>query len=161
MNKKNKIACKQVQHGTDEYNKTVALRYEILRKPLGLVFNPEELTKENDSFHFICRFNGKLVTCLVLKPLSGHKIRMRQLAVAEDLQKKGFGSRLVKFSESFAFQRGYNEIVLHARINAVRFYEKLGYKKKSRQFIEVTIPHYYMWKVLDIKNRQDIRIDKK
>ena len=40
------MALKQIDHGTKEYQQMVKLRNEILRKPLGLSFTPEELTSE-------------------------------------------------------------------------------------------------------------------
>jgi predicted GNAT family N-acyltransferase len=150
MTNENIIVCNEVGHNSADYKQMVALRYEILRKPLGLTFDPEKLNKENDSFHLAGWRNNHIVACLILTPLSGKKIRMRQLAVAQHLQSRGIGTQLVKFSESFAIQRGYNEIVLHARETAVKFYKKLGYRKKGPRFTEVTIPHYYMWKVLDL-----------
>ena len=71
---------------------------------------------------------------------------MRQLAVATELQGRGLGKTLVRYAESFARQSGYQEIVLHARESAVRFYEKLGYTRQGDCFTEVTIPHYQMRK---------------
>lgn len=40
------MALKLIDHGTKEYQQMVKLRNEILRKPLGLTFTPEELEKE-------------------------------------------------------------------------------------------------------------------
>jgi predicted GNAT family N-acyltransferase len=37
---------------------------------------------------------------------------------------------------------------MHARINSIGFYEKMGYKKRGEEFVEVTIPHYLMEKFL-------------
>jgi len=37
---------------------------------------------------------------------------------------------------------------MHARKNAIGFYEKMGYKVKGPEFQEVSIPHYEMEKKL-------------
>jgi predicted GNAT family N-acyltransferase len=37
---------------------------------------------------------------------------------------------------------------MHARNNALGFYEKVGYKVKGEPFIEVTIQHFVMEKEL-------------
>jgi predicted GNAT family N-acyltransferase len=37
---------------------------------------------------------------------------------------------------------------MHARKNAIGFYEKMGYKVKGEEFEEITIPHYVMEKQL-------------
>ena len=143
------IVCCEVQYGSREYHNTVNLRNELLRTPLKLSFSPEELIKEKDSFHLICWDKESLAACLVLKPLSAQIIRMRQLAVAEEFQGRGFGKRLVSFAESFAKQHGYLEISTLARETAVGFYEKLGYIKEGDRFIEVTIPHFLMRRILE------------
>jgi len=151
--------CTQVQHGTKEYDKTVALRCEILRMPLGLEFRPEEFAEEKESFHLACWSDHILVACLVLKPLSAKQLRMRQLAVREGCRCKGIGRNLVSYSESFVRDHGYEEIVLHARETAVGFYEKMGYEVEGERFIEVTIPHFSMRKEL-LKNQRQNHTDK-
>jgi ribosomal protein S18 acetylase RimI-like enzyme len=139
---------KDVRHDTDEYKQTVALRDEILRKPLNLEFCPQELAKEKDSFHLICRIDNILAACVVLKPLPDQRIRMHQLSVRKTLQGKGIGRSLVSYSETFAENHGNKEIILHARESAVGFYEKMGYIKEGSHFFEVTLPHYAMRKSL-------------
>ena len=42
----NNIAFKIIKHSSPEFKKAVKLREEILRKPLGLTFLPEELEAE-------------------------------------------------------------------------------------------------------------------
>ena len=137
-----------IEHGSGEYEETVALRDEVLRKPLGLSYDPTELAGEKDSFHLALREGAELVACLVLKPLDERCIKMRQLAVRESSQGKGFGRELVNNAHSFARERGYAEIVLHARETARGFYEKLGYEADGDSFVEVGLPHIAMQKKL-------------
>ena len=137
-----------IEHGSREYEETVALRDEVLRKPLGLSYDPAELAGEKDSFHFALREGTELVACLVLKPLDERCIKMRQLAVRESYQGKGVGRELVNYAESFAKGRGNEEIVLHAREMVRGFYEKLGYEAEGDSFIEVGLPHLAMRKKL-------------
>ena len=137
-----------VEHGSGEYEEAVVLRDEVLRKPLGLSYDPAELAREKDSFHFALRDGSELVACLVLKPLDERCIKMRQLAVRESSQGKGLGRELVNHAESFAKGRGYAEIVLHAREMARGFYQKLGYEAEGDSFTEVGLPHLSMRKKL-------------
>ena len=137
-----------IEHGSGEYEQTVALRDEVLRKPLGLSYDPVELAGEKESFHLALREGNELVACLVLKPLDERCIKMRQLAVRQNAQGKGFGRELVNYAESFLKGRGYEEIVLHARETARGFYEKLGYEVEGDPFIEVGLPHLFMRKQL-------------
>jgi hypothetical protein len=137
-----------VEHGSGAYEEAIALRHQVLRKPLGLSYEPSELAGEKDSFHLALREGAELVACLVLKPLNEHCIKMRQLAVRESYQGKGVGRELVNYAESFAKGRGNEEIVLHARETVRGFYEKLGYEAEGDSFIEVGLPHLAMRKKL-------------
>ncbi|MEX0681104.1 MAG: GNAT family N-acetyltransferase [Balneolales bacterium] len=147
--------CFEIRHGSEEYRQSVALRDEMLRRPLELKFTPDELINEKDSFHLACRMEGEIVACVVFKPLSRTEIHMRQMAVRSGWQGSGLGSRLLDFAEDFVFRKGFREIVLHARETAIGFYKKLGYRIESDRFIEVTIPHFVMRKSLE-NNRKNI-----
>lgn len=144
----NRIVCGPVQHGTESYAESVALRDAVLRRPLGLVFDPQELAQENDSFHLACWLDATQVACVVLKPVDSRQARLRQMAVASNCQRMGIGTRLITYAETFLARRGYREIVLHARETAVPFYERLGYRKEGGRFIEVTLAHFAMRKEL-------------
>ncbi len=137
-----------IEHGSVAYEESIALRYQVLRKPLGLSYDPAELAGEKDSFHLALRKGAVLVACLVLKPLDERCIKMRQLAVRESSQGKGVGRELVNYAESFAKGRGYVEIVLHARETARGFYWKLGYESEGNSFAEVGLPHLFMRRML-------------
>ena len=123
---------------------TVDLRDSILRKPLGLQFSAEELEAEKDSRHVACYRGDRLVGCLVLRPIAGSDVRMRQVAVVHELQGQGIGTALVEYAEAAARESGYCRMVLHARETAVPFYERLGYSRVGQRFEEVTIPHWAM-----------------
>jgi len=142
------LQFKVISHNSSEYEIEVALRYLILRQPLGLTFSADQLAAEGDSCHLGCYLDGELVGCLVLKPVDDDIVQMRQVAVAKRMQGKGVGKRMVKHSESLALQQGFREMVLHARETAVPFYESLGYTKVGDRFLEVTLPHWTMTKVL-------------
>jgi predicted GNAT family N-acyltransferase len=137
-----------IEHGSVAYEESIALRYQVLRKPLGLSYDPAELAGEKDSFHLALRKGAVLVACLVLKPLDERCIKLRQLAVRESSQGKGVGRELVNYAESFAKGRGYVEIVLHARETARGFYWKLGYEAEGNSFAEVGLPHLFMRRML-------------
>lgn len=143
------IRCEEIKHGSKEYQEAVSLRFEILRKPLGLEFSKEQLEAESNSFHLVCFDGERIVACVILEPKSeNNKFKMRQVAVARDYQGQGVGSKLVKFSEAFAKSKGVKTMVLNARETASDFYQKLGYQRHGEQFLEVGIPHFYYEKTL-------------
>jgi len=142
------MALKIIDHGSTEYQQMVKLRDLILRKPLGLIFTPEDLEKEKDNILIAAFEDERILGCCMLVEEQPDIVRLRQMAVLNDLQGKGIGRALMNFAENIARDRGYKIVRMHARNNALGFYEKVGYKIKGDQFIEVTIPHYLMEKKL-------------
>lgn len=137
----------EISFGTPEYDEEVGLRDRILRQPLGLQFHIKDLEKEYNDIHLVCfAESGKMAGCLILSPVDQHVIKMRQVAVDLEWQKKGVGTMLVAASEKFASQHGYDKIVLHARDLAVPFYLRLGYEVYGEPFTEVGIEHRAMRK---------------
>ena len=142
------MALKIIDHGTREYQQMVKLRDDILRKPLGLGFTPEELEKEKGNLLMGAYEDEQMLGCCMLVEEEPETVRLRQMAVLNDLQGKGIGKALMQFAENLARDRGYKRITMHARKNALGFYEKMGYKKIGEEFQEITIPHYVMEKEL-------------
>lgn len=139
----------QYDFATPNYDASVRLRHDLLRAPLKMEFTQAQLEEEWKDIHLGCfDANDALLACLILSPQNDEAIKMRQVAVREDLQGKGIGKLLVIASEALAADLGYKLMTLHARKTAVPFYEKLAYKKKGKQFKEVGLPHYKMEKPL-------------
>jgi GNAT superfamily N-acetyltransferase len=153
------LQLRLVDYGSKEYQATIALRQEILRKPLGLSFTEEQLASESESFHLACYHQDELVGCLILKPGRADletvteippekQIQVRQVAVAANMQGLGLGKKMMGFAETQAVGKGYRLIWLHARATALPFYETLEYKKAGELFEEIGLPHWSMYKEL-------------
>jgi len=137
-----------LEFNSSEHLESIALRDQILRKPLGLKFKEEDLQSESSEFHIGAMQNEDVIGILLLRQLDQQRIKMRQVAVLKSEQRKSIGRKMVHFSEDFALGLGHEIMELHARIEAIPFYEKLNYKCIGDQFFEVGIPHYKMEKQL-------------
>jgi predicted GNAT family N-acyltransferase len=137
-----------IDHGTKEYLQMVHLRNEILRKPLGLTFDKDELEQEKEDILMGAFEDDRLLGCCLMTRMDAVTIRLRQMAVPNNMQGKGIGRALMIFAENIARDLGYRKLCMHARTTAVGFYQKLGYSINGEEFTEVTIPHYVMEKSL-------------
>lgn len=144
----NTKGIKIAEHKSQNYWKAVELRYDQLREPLGLRFTREQLLAETDDIHIVYKNGSYVLACLVLTPIDEQRIKMRQVAVDEELKGQGVGSIMVQFAEAHAKDLGYKTMECNARLSAVPFYKKLGYHTVGDMFHEVTIPHYHMVKAL-------------
>ncbi len=142
------MALMQIDHGTKEYRQMLDLRYEVLRKPLGLNFADHELEKEKNDLLIVAIDSGTMLGCCILTIIDKERIRLRQMAVNSKFQRKGIGDALMHFAENLARDQGFTRLVMHARKTAVGFYEQSGYKINGNEFVEITLPHYLMEKKL-------------
>ena len=142
------MALKQIDHGTIEYQQMVNLRNEILRQPLGLILTNDELAREKEDILIGAFDEDKMLACCMLTRADDKCLRLRQMAVQNNLQGKGIGASMLNFAEILSRDKGYRKLIMHARESAVGFYEKLGYRTAGDKFIEGTIPHFVMEKNL-------------
>ena len=126
----------------------VQLRNEILRKPLGLGFDKAELEEEKEDILMGAFEDDRILGCCVMTRMDARAVRLRQMAVPNNMQGKGIGRALMIFAENIARDLGYKRLCMHARSTAAGFYQKLGYHITGDEFTEVTIPHYVMEKDL-------------
>jgi predicted GNAT family N-acyltransferase len=142
------VTIRPVEFGSPEYAATIELRREVLRRPLGLDFEPSQLATEGGDTHLAMLEGEEVWACLVLTHKDPLTLRMRQVAVRSDLQGRGLGRKLVEASEIWARENGFHVIVLNARDTAVPFYLAQGYALEGEPFEEVGIPHRAMRKTV-------------
>lgn len=131
------------------YEAELALRDEVLRRPLGMRIADDKLSDEINQWHFGVSSGGELVACVILVPRSIAEGQLRQMAVSNEHQGSGVGRALVEQVEQQAWSRGIKHIMLHARATAIGFYERLGYACEGDEYLEVGLPHRTMTKTLD------------
>ena len=135
-----------IDHGSSDYKKMVDLRMDILRRPLGLTFSDEDLKKEKDDILIGAFDDDKILACCILTKIADGTCKLRQMAVLPKLQGTGLGAAMMNYAELMAKDAGFKKMVMNARKTAKGFYEKLGYEIEGDEFVEVTLPHFYMQK---------------
>ena len=87
--------------GSDLYRQALALREAILRRPLGLTISAEELADDAARQHFCALWLGRVVGSVSLKPLGEALLQLKQMAVAEERQRRGVGRQLLSHAEDW------------------------------------------------------------
>lgn len=140
------LVFKKITPQDAEYADVFELREAILRKPIGLSLHDEDLSNEVNDHILTANNQQELAGCLILTPKGNGIVQLRQMAVAASQQGNNIGRQLVQYAEQFARDNGYTHLMLHARITAQGFYDKLGYTARGEVFTEVGIPHIEMEK---------------
>lgn len=134
---------------------TYSVRHPVLRKgkPIATChFDGDDLATTS---HFGFFSDKELIGVLSLYKksntlfLTKEQSQIRGMALLKNQQKKGFGEALVLHCEKDCIARKIALIWFNARIQAVGFYEKLGYTQKGDPFeIENVGEHIVMFKKL-------------
>lgn len=140
------MAIRIIDHGSADYKKMVDLRMDILRRPLGLTFSAEDLEKEKHDLLIGAFEEDELLACCILTKIAEDTCKLRQMAVRPKIQGTGLGAAMMNYAEQLAKDAGYKKMVMNARKTAKGFYEKLGYEIEGDEFVEVTLPHFFMQK---------------
>ena len=125
-------------------------RWKMLRKPLGKPKGSERDGLEKESIHVMIVENKMIVGVgrihFVIKN-SIKKAQIRYMAIDENFQRRGYGSKLLQVLERIAIQNKINHIFLHAREEALKFYMKNNYiKDRKSHLLFNSIQHWLMYK---------------
>ncbi len=97
---------------------------------------------EDDSTHFLIYEDGKAIgTARWRKTKYGFKLE--RFAVLKDFRGSGKGLEILKAVINDLPETN-EPIYLHAQVQVVGFYQKVGFKKVGEQFEEANIQHYKM-----------------
>jgi len=97
------------------------------------------------SVHVLARLNRDPVGTGRLNPAG----KIGRIAVYAGQRGRGIGTRILLQLLEEARRRGIREPYLHAQLQAVPFYEKLGFSREGDVFDEAGIPHVRMSLVLE------------
>ena len=127
----------------------IALRTRVFVEEQGV--SPEDEIDGHDPncVHFLARSEGASVGCARLRPLAGGRAKVERVAVLAPLRGSGLGRTLMDAIEEEARTRGWRALELHAQVQVVTFYERLGWQAVGHEFEEAGISHLEMVKRLE------------
>jgi len=142
------VKIKEIKYNSDDYQKILFFRFQNLRKPLNLKWSKKDLQNEDKQNHFVVMHNLEIIGSFCLKKIDIQTIKLRQMAIKKEHQKKGYGSKVIRFTESFAELNNYKIIILTARLSALEFYKKNFFKTSGNIFTDVTVDSIKMFKFI-------------
>lgn len=134
---------------SEEWEQYYDLRFKVLREPWGQLKGSEVLTDEDQSDHamVVDSDTEKIVGVARMQTNSPTQGQVRCVAVSSEAQGKGIGKLLMSYLEELAQEKAFEEIVLDARENAVKFYLSIGYEIIGESYLLFgVIPHFKMRK---------------
>lgn len=93
--------------------------------------------------HFLAYLGGKPVG-VARVVIQRKQAKIGRMAVLKSYRKRGVGKGLLQQTVKLARRHGANSIFLHAQIPVIGFYERMGFRRVGRAFMEAGIPHLKM-----------------
>ena len=134
-----------------EWKAYYALRFNVLREPWNQPHGSEVLDDEDQAIHAIAVAGEEVLGVARMHESAAKQGQVRCVAIATAAQGKGMGKAIMAYLEEKAVQKGWIEIVLEARENAVPFYQAIGYTIIAESYLLFgEIQHYRMKKALNL-----------
>lgn len=139
----------KVVHISTEQDKQIAF---AVRKA---VFVEEQGVPEAEELDDLDQTSEHFLLYDAAKPIGAGRFRsyenagkFERICILSSYRGKGAGSFIMKEIEKFAEINGFKTLKLNAQTQALSFYEKLGYRITSEEFLDAGIPHRAMEKCL-------------
>ncbi len=98
---------------------------------------------DKESRHAILLSGKKPIGCARIR-LVGKIPKLERIAILKGCRKKGYGKGLTQYLLSWCKKQNYKTAVIYSQSYAIPFYEKLGFIKKGKEFMEAGIKHCKM-----------------
>jgi len=127
----------KIPYTSREWEQYYHLRFTVLREPWGQLKGGEILKDEAQADHamVVDTETNKIVGVARMQTNSPTQGQVRCVAVSPHAQGKGVGKLLMNYLEDIAQQKGFTEMILDARENAVKFYLSIGYKILEESYL--------------------------
>lgn len=131
------------------YQDALAVRSIVFIKEQHVTLAEEIDEYEQEAVHFVAYADGQAIGAGRVRFL-GESTKIERICVLKSWRGKKAGNSLMKKAEELAADHGSLQLVLHAQIHAVPFYQKLGYVVTSEPFLDAGILHVQMEKQLSV-----------
>lgn len=120
-------------------------RWFVLRAPLGMERGTEKDKYDDSAIHLVAVCDRNVVGSARLRELSEELGSIAYVSVLPDFQNQGIGTKLIKGLIEIAKEKNLITLRVMTRMNALRFYNRLGFLEKGAPFEYLDIPHIFMY----------------
>nr|WP_238393492.1 GNAT family N-acetyltransferase [Staphylococcus saccharolyticus] len=113
---------------------------KVFVKEQGVHLQNEIDQYEDNSIHIVGYIDKNSPFAIArIRSINNYTGKVERVAVLKRHKGLNYGQNLMKTIEIIARENGYNELTIHAQVQAQDFYSKLGYTPHSNYFFEENI----------------------
>lgn len=107
-----------------------AIRRRVLFTLRGndAAYDPDHPDEHRPNHHPFILWHGMVAVGVIRVDVAQGMAIIRRVAIRDDLQRKGYGRRLLASAERFAVERGCTRALSHVDPGAVGFYARCGFR---------------------------------
>ena len=138
------VVIRELKDGSD-FAICMAIRMEVFVREQKVPLDDEMDDHDATSTHYIATSDGAPAGTARTRMGEGGVAKIERVAVLPQHRRHGIGLKLMLHIVSrLRNHPQVKQIVIHAQVVAVPFYEKLGFVAEGEIFVEAGIPHYRM-----------------
>lgn len=134
-----------------DFDLAMALRMEVFVEEQSVPVEEELDAYDDEAIHWLVLNLGTLeilATGRLISYQEGCQMRpvakIGRIAVKRSMRGKRLGELVMREILATAMEQGYEQAILDAQVQALPFYEKLGFVAEGDEFLDANIPHYAM-----------------
>lgn len=109
----------------------------------SLEYDAYDILETSEAKHIVALQDNEVVGTLRVIP-KGHVLKVGRVAVLKEYRGLKVGAKLMESAHKFALNSGYSSLKLDAQLQAIPFYEKMGYTAHGEVFLDAGIEHREM-----------------
>ena len=150
---KNNVLKIKLAKTKKELEQILNIRETVFIKGQKVPKNRELDGLDNSAKHVIVTYKGRAIGCARIRFIH-NKAKLERIALLKEYRGKGFGKQIMEYLIKCCKRKNPKEIVMHAQYYLKNFYDKCGFKKRGRIFIDAGIRHIEMY--MTLKNKKNI-----
>ncbi len=127
-----------------ELSTCLEIRLEVFVEGQDVPLDEEVDGLDEQCTHFLAHRDGAPLGTARLRITAQGEARAERVAVLEAARGSGLGAAIMIMLQDTARERGHDEVMLHAQVAVIPFYERLGYRAEGAVFMDCDIPHRTM-----------------
>ena len=139
-----------------DFELALSLRMEVFVEEQAVPEDEEQDDGDDEAVHWLVLNTYTLETIATARMLpyqEGCQMRpvakIGRVAVKRSIRGRRLGELVMKEVMETVAEQGYEQAILDAQVQALPFYEKLGFVAEGDEFMDAGIPHYRMRCVLN------------
>jgi predicted GNAT family N-acyltransferase len=142
-----KLNIRKVNNSSDFF-KLLEVRKKVYVDELNVPIELEFDEYDETAFHFVVEVDDIVVGTARLVALDNEG-NIGRVCILKDFRRKGLGTKLITSIINASMNMGLDRLTVEAKVDALPFYEKMGFVNEGNEYLEIGVPHNKMFLILE------------